>query len=195
MGGLTRVADASGTCSGGEQAEEEDERRKRSCGSKQHWGSSSRSCLYSSVDGFVVGFCQRVWGWCCGAFACTARLLDSSQLRCGKQLLTPDTAWRCESIVPLHSAMQCSACSQRAIPYYVVTNSIPCVTERDHIVVRLPSACRSCRSCNTKTSKSRRNLHITTYLSIQHLFQSGLICKWSALRALHFDPFLTKFGP
>ena len=31
-----------------------------------------------------------------------ARLLDSSQLRCGKQLLTPDTARRCESIVPLH---------------------------------------------------------------------------------------------
>ncbi len=113
--GLTRVADASGTCSGGEQAEEEDKRRKRSCGGKQHWGSSSRSCLYSSVDGFAAGFCQRVWGWCCGAFACTARLLGSSQLRCGKQLLTPDTAWRCESIVPLHSAMQCSACSQRAL--------------------------------------------------------------------------------
>jgi hypothetical protein len=33
-----------------------------------------------------------VWGWCCSAFACTARLLDSSQLCCGKQLLTPDTA-------------------------------------------------------------------------------------------------------
>jgi len=26
----------------------------------------------------------------------------------------------------------------------------------DHIVVRLPSVCRSCRSYNTKTSKSRR---------------------------------------
>jgi hypothetical protein len=46
-----------------------------------------------------------------------------------------------------------------------------------HIVVRLPSACRSCRSCNTKTSKSRHNLYINIYLSIQYLFRSGLICK------------------
>jgi hypothetical protein len=35
-----------------------------------------------------------------------------------------------------------------------------------HIVVRLPSACRSCRSCNTKISKSRRNLYVTIYLLI-----------------------------
>ena len=47
----------------------------------------------------------------------TVRLLDSSQLRCGKQLLTPDTARRCESIVPLHHAMQRSACSRRAFNY------------------------------------------------------------------------------
>ena len=59
--------------------------------------------------------------WYCDAFRLlivgvvyAARLLDLSQLRCGKQLLTPDTARRCESIVPLHHAMQRSACSRRA---------------------------------------------------------------------------------
>ena len=35
-GRLTRISDASGTCSGGEQAAEEDERRKRSCSDRQH---------------------------------------------------------------------------------------------------------------------------------------------------------------
>src|SRR5436305_9081454 len=64
-------------------------------------------------------------GWCCSIFCLlivgvvrAVCLLDSSQLRCGKQLLTPDTARRCESIVPLHHAMQRSACSRRAYTLY-----------------------------------------------------------------------------
>jgi hypothetical protein len=41
-----------------------------------------------------------------------------------------------------------------------------------HIVVRLPSPCRS---WNTKLQSRAYNLHITIYLSIQDYFRSGLI--------------------
>src|SRR5271155_4521801 len=56
-------------------------------------------------------------------------LQDSSLFRC-KQLLTPDTARRCESIVPLPRAER-SACAQRAtvflIPYlYKSEKSLAC---------------------------------------------------------------------
>jgi hypothetical protein len=49
---------------------------------------------------------------------------------------------------------------------------IPYVTEWYHIVVRLPSPCRS---CNTKLQSRVNNLHVTIYPPIQDYFRSDLI--------------------
>ena len=87
----------------GESRRRRRKRRKRSCGDKQYWGSSSHSCSYSSVDGFAshlgVGVAVRFALLIGIAYAARSFGFISASL--WRQLLTPDTTRRCESIVPL----------------------------------------------------------------------------------------------